>query len=136
MTNQKYRVRILIEHTKGAWNSMDYEKIIVELLSRIQTLEEKVASLMDQQETPKEKVGEKMTTENIRQYIMQLKENAKANGKNILVLTARDIHGELNLKSRYPMVCNAMRDCMGNNDIILFQPPKGNSSTLQIEYKL
>ena len=91
---------------------------------------------MDQQETPKEKVGEKMTTENIRQYIMQLKENAKANGKNILVLTARDIHGELNLKSRYPMVCNAMRDCMGNSDIILFQPPKGNSSTLQIEYKL
>ena len=115
---------------------MDYEKIIVELLSRIQTLEEKVASLMDQQETPKEKVGEKMTTENIRQYIMQLKENAKANGKNILVLTARDIHGALNLKSRYPMVCNAMRDCMGSSDIILFQRPKGNSSTLQIEYKL
>ena len=115
---------------------MDYDKIIVELLSRIQTLEEKVASLMDKKETPKEKVREKVTTENIRQYIMQLKENTKANGKNILVLTARDIHGDLNLKSRYPMVCNAMRDCMGNNDIILFQPPKGNSSTLQIEYKL
>ena len=102
---------------------MEYEKIIVELLSRIQTLEEKVARLMEQKETPKENAGEKVTTENIRQYIIQLKENAKANGKNVLILTARDIHGDMNLKSRYPMVCNAMRDCMGNNDIILFQPP-------------
>ena len=62
---------------------MDYEKIIVELLSRIQTLEEKVASLTDQQETPKEKVGEKMTTENIRQYILQLKDEEIAKQFNI-----------------------------------------------------
>ena len=115
---------------------MNYEKIIVELLCRIQTLEEKVECLMKQTENKNEKECEKVTTENIRQYIMQLKENAKNNGKNILVLTARDIHGDLNLKNRYPMICNAMRDCMKENDIILFQPPKGNSSTLQIEYKL
>ena len=115
---------------------MNYEKIIVELLGRIQALEAQVASLMERQKAPTEKAGEKVTTENIRQYITQLKENAKANGKDILVLTARDIHGDMNLKSRYPMVCNAMRDCMGDRDIILFQPPKGNSSTLQIEYKL
>ena len=115
---------------------MNYEKIIVELLGRIQVLEEQVAILMEQQESPKENAGEKITTEKIRQYIIQLKANAKTNGKKILILTARDIHGDLNLKSRYPMVCNAMRDCMGNNDIVLFQPPKGNSSTLQIEYKL
>ena len=115
---------------------MNYEKIIVELLGRIQVLEEQVAGLMEQKEATTEKANEKVTTENIRQYIIQLKKNAKANGKDILILTARDIHGDLNLKSRYPMVCNAMRDCMGNDDIILFQPPKGNSSTLQIEYKL
>ena len=115
---------------------MNYEKIIVELLGRIQVLEEQVVGLMEQKKATVEKVEDKVTTENIRQYIIQLKKNAKANGKAILTLTARDIHGDLNLKSRYPMVCNAMRDCMGNNDIILFQPPKGNSSTLQIEYKL
>lgn len=115
---------------------MDYEKIIIELLSRIQRLEEQVALLVAQQDNKKEKVGEKVTTENIRQYIKQLKTNAKAAGEKVLILTARDIHKELNLKSRFPMVCNAMRDCMSNNDIILFQPPKGNSSTFQIEYKL
>ncbi len=115
---------------------MDYEKVIVELLSRIQTLEEQVTVLMAQQDSKKEKAGEKVTTEDIRQYIKQLKIDSKAVGKEILILTARDVHRKLNLKSRFPMVCNAMRDCMNDDDIILFQPPKGNSSTLEIEYRL
>ena len=115
---------------------MDYEKVIVELLSRIQTLEEQVTVLMAQQDSKKEKAGEKVTTEDIRQYIKQLKIDSKAAGKEILILTARDVHRKLNLKSRFPMVCNAMRDCMNDDDIILFQPPKGNSSTLEIEYRL
>ncbi len=113
---------------------MDYEKIIVELLSRIQTLEEQVGFLMNEQCAKKE--GKKVTTEDIRHYIKQLKMNEKNKGKSILVLTARDIHGEMNLQSRYPMVCNAMRDCMAEGDVILYQPPKGNSSTLEIEYRL
>ena len=111
---------------------MNYEKIIVELLSRIKTLEEKVDILMENSDNKNENV----TTENIRQYIRELKLKEKATGKKTLVLTARDIHKELNLKSRFPMVCNAMRDCMGEYDVILFQPPKGNSSTLEIEYRL
>ena len=115
---------------------MDYEKVIVELLSRIQTLEEQVTVLIAQQDSKKEKAGEKVTTEDIRQYIKQLKIDSKAAGKEILILTARDVHRKLNLKSRFPMVCNAMRDCMNDDDIILFQPPKGNSSTLEIEYRL
>ena len=93
---------------------MDYEKVIVELLSRIQTLEEQVTVLMAQQDSKKEKAGEKVTTEDIRQYIKQLKIDSKAAGKEILILT----------------------DCMNDDDIILFQPPKGNSSTLEIEYRL
>lgn len=115
---------------------MDYEKIIVELLSRIQILEEQVAFLMTDKENQQKKTEGKMTTNDIREYIKSLKQNAKNAHKNSLILTARDVHKELNLKSRYPMVCNAMRDCMGDRDIILFQPPKGNSSTLEIEYRL
>ena len=115
---------------------MNYEKIIIELLSRIKTLEEQVAFLMEQQDEKTDKGGCNMTTEDIRQYIKQLKTTAKSAGKDTLVVVARDIHRELNLKSRFPMVCNAMRDCMGDEDTILFQPPKGNSSTLEIEYKL
>lgn len=115
-------------------SSMNYEKIIVELLGRIQILEEQVAFLMNENQETQE--GSKITTNEIREYIESLKNNAKQTEKNTLVLTAREIHGELNLKSRYPMVCNAMRQCMRDGDRILFQPPKGNSSTLEIEYKL
>lgn len=110
---------------------MDYEKIILELLVRIQVLEEKVDALTKSKE---EKVY--VTTDDICKYIKELKILAKEEGKNSLVLIARDIHRQLNLKSRFPMVCNAMRKCMGVDDNILFQPPKGNSSTLEIEYKL
>ena len=111
---------------------MDYEKIIVELLSRIQVLEEKVDMLSKGKESGEESI----TTDGIRKYINELKTTARVAGKNTLVLVARDIHRQLRLKSRFPMVCNAMRQCMGENDVILFQPPKGNSSTLEIEYKL
>lgn len=112
---------------------MDYEKIILELMGRIQVLEEKVDSLTNantQEEQPR------LTTNDICKYIEELKAFAKAENKGNVVLIARDIHNQLKLKSRYPMVCNAMRQCMQENDVILFQPPKGNSSTLEIEYKL
>ena len=46
---------------------MDYEKIIVELLSRIQVLEEQVASLLSEKEEANKE--EKMTTKEIREYI-------------------------------------------------------------------
>ena len=112
---------------------MDYEKIILELLGRIQVLEEKVDALT---KTKKEDGKASMTTNEICKHINQLKALAKEDGKSSLVLISRDIHKQLNLKSRFPMVCNAMRQCMRENDNILFQPPKGNSSTLEIEYKL
>lgn len=110
---------------------MDYEKIILELLGRIQVLEEKVDIL-----TKKEEEKPSITTNDICNYIKDLKMLAKDEGKGSLVLISRDIHRQLKLKSRFPMVCNAMRQCMEENDEIIFQPPKGNSSTLEIEYKL
>ena len=111
---------------------MDYEKIILELLGRIQVLEEKVNALtMDKSE-----VKSAITTSQICDYVKELKRQAKEKGEGKLVLVSRDIHKQLNLKSRFPMVCNAMRQCMQEEDRILFQPPKGNSSTLEIEYKL
>ncbi len=112
---------------------MDYEKIILELLSRIQVLEEKV-DLLTKAKNEEEKAI--ITTNDICKYIKELKILAKEKGKSSLILISRDIHKQLKLKSRFPMVCNAMRQCMEENDIIIFQPPKGNSSTLEIEYKL
>lgn len=112
---------------------MDYDKIILELMSRIQTLEEKVAALTEGKSNS-EKAN--ISTKEICNYINNCKTIAKAEGKSNLIMLSRDIHKQLNLTSRYPMVCNAMRQCMKEGDCILFQPPKGNSSTLEIEYKL
>ena len=115
---------------------MEYEKIIVELLGRIQALEEQVAVLMKQQLLKGEKVENKMTTDDIRNYIQEQMRKAKMAGKSELVLRSGDVHNDLGLKQRHPQVCNAMRSCMNTGDVILYQPPKGNGTTLRIQYKL
>ena len=81
---------------------MNYEKIIVELLGRIQILEEQVATLMQEKNQSSEQEANKITTDNIRQYILELKRAAKNVGKPFIILKSGDIHKELNLKSRLP----------------------------------
>ena len=115
---------------------MEYEKIIIELLGRIQTLEEQVAVLMEQQTLRKERTEDRMTTNDIREYIQEQKKFAKMAGKSELVLRSGDVHNDLGLSQRHPQVCNAMRSCMNLGDVILYQPPKGNGTTLRILYKL
>ena len=113
---------------------MNYDKIIIELMGRIQALEENVAMLI---ENNKERKEEKtMTINDIRDYIKNLKRIAKAEGKNTLVLRSGDIHKDLGLKQWMPPVCKAMRDCMEIGDVVLHTTPSGNSSTIEIEYKL
>ena len=77
-----------------------------------------------------------MTTSEIRDYILEQKRIAKEFGKTEVVLKSGDVHNDLGLKDRRPSVCNAMRQCMNDSDVILYQPPKGNGTTLQIKYKL
>ena len=113
---------------------MNYEKTILELLSRIQTLEEQVAILMGEKKIGKEAKG--MTTKEIREYIIARKMDAKSKGQTSLVLRSGDIHKDLNLKDRMPPVCDAMYQCMTEGDRILHTTPKGKSSTIEIEYKL
>jgi len=75
-------------------------------------------------------------TKDIREYIESLKQLAKNNGQTYLDLISLDIHKNLNLKNRMPMVCNSMRQVMDKNDLILNQTPSGYSSTLKIRYYL
>ena len=128
--------RILIEYAKDGGNSMNYEKIIVELLGRIQVLEEQVAMLIQEKNQASEQEANKITTDDIRQYILELKKAAKDAGKSFIVLKSGDIHKELNLKSRMPQVCNAMRQSMNEGDIVLHTTPSGNSSTIEIQYNV
>ncbi len=122
---------------------MNYEKIIVELLSRIKDLEEKVDYLMDGKQIPEKPTSKYMTvirpkvsTQEVCQYIEELKEDARNNGEKYLVLKAGHIHRAKNLKNLMPIVCNAMRQCMGERDVVVFQTPSGYSSTLEIKYDL
>ena len=111
---------------------MNYEKTILELLTRIQVLEEQVAELMKNI-----KKGESdMTMQEIRDYIIACKMDAKSRGQTTLVLRSGDVHKDLNLKKRFPSVCNAMYQCMMDGDKILHTTPSGKSSTIEIEYKL
>ena len=115
---------------------MNYEKIIVELLGRIQVLEEQVAALQAAQNSVVTKKSHKITTTDIRDFIQQLKVDAKAAGKTSIILKSGDIHNDLGLKSALPQVCNAMRQSMNAGDVVLYTTPSGNSSTIKIEYKL
>ena len=100
---------------------MNYEKIIVELLARIQTLEEKVDMLMNDKSTGSVSVTHeetvnnvvKVKTKDIRDFIEAQKIEAKNRGEEFIVLRASDLHRINRLKNAMPMVCNAMRQCMG-----------------------
>ena len=123
---------------------MNYEKIIVELLARIQTLEEKVDMLMNDKSTGSGSVTHeetvnnvvKVKTKDIRDFIEAQKIEAKNRGEEFIVLRASDLHRINRLKNAMPMVCNAMRQCMEENDIVLHETPSGYSSSLEIKYYL
>lgn len=119
---------------------MNYDTVIVELLSRIQALERRVDELEGCQNgdfrveaTSQE---EKVSTADIRAHIERCKLAAAKRGEPSITLKAGDIHRELKLKSRFPMVCNAMRQCMEEGDQVVFETPSGYSSTLEIRYNL
>ena len=123
---------------------MNYEKVIVELLTRIQALEEKVDMLMNDKSTRNSPVTRKETvnnvvkvkTKDIRDYIEAQKSEAKKRGEEFIVLRASELHRVNRLRNAMPMVCNAMRQCMGESDIVLHETPSGYSSSLEIKYFL
>lgn len=125
---------------------MNYDSIIIEMLARIQKLEAEVAELRDRlgyadapdgSDIEEEKADEKrFSTRDIKEFIEGLKESAKSNGEKTLTLISGDIHKLLKLSRCMPMVCNAMRQCMQDDDVVVHETPSGQSSTLEITYDL
>ena len=113
---------------------MNYEKIIVELLGRIQVLEEQMATLLEEKNQNSKPETNKISTDDIRKYIVELKIAAKQDGKKTITLKSGDIHKDLKLKSALPQVCNAMRQSMNEGDVVIHTTPSGNSSTIEIQY--
>ena len=80
--------------------------------------------------------GNIKSTSDIMRYLHDVMMAAKAEGKPSIRIRSGTIHKELGLVSRMPMVCGAMRKLMKADDVIHYQPPKGNGATLDIEYFL
>ena len=110
---------------------MQYDTVVLELLQRVQKLEEEVAALKSG-----EKKQKKVTTADIREYIAEKLEKKRKKGETHLTVCARDVHKALPLKNAMPMVCNAMYSLMKDGDEILKKSASGYSSTLTIRYAL
>ena len=76
------------------------------------------------------------TTQDAYEYILSLKKEAKGNGKNEVIIIARDIAHHFGRNDRTISVCGAMRKAMNPGDVVVHTPPKGNSTTLEVKYKL
>ena len=107
------------------------DNILAELLEKIKELEAKVDSLLGGKNETR-----KVSTADIKNYIISLKKEAISKGNEFVVVLANDVHADLKLTNSMPMVCNAMYQLMGDRDEIIFRSQSGYSSKLQIKYFL
>ena len=66
---------------------------------------------------------------------------AKARGERVITVTAGDVHRDLGLKNRVPLVCQALKSkrLLDKNHLVLKEvsgPPSGLSTTLKITYEI
>ena len=119
---------------------MNYERIILELMERIQILEEKVAVLESgapktSDNSAESESGEKLSlTARARACILAEKEKAQREGRTEIVLLCNDIQKQMGVVNRAPAVCAAMYECMGKNDVVLYAPSSGKSTAVKIKY--
>ena len=142
---------------------MNYDKIILELLTRIKDLEDKVRILEQKIESEnKPSRNEDLNEERLlrrerllerrehmlmsdrislaqqaRDYINKSKEEAANEGTvSHLILRCNDIQKELGVANRAATICQAMYDCMGPDDEVLEAPQSGKSTTVTISYRI
>ena len=139
---------------------MNYEGIILELLSRVQNLEEAVKELQDMAAKPKNGIGTETDCERIQRagkigdweeeqekadaeppllvrtaqvydYIQSKKEEAKKEGREFLVLRAGEIGKHFGANNRLQVILNAMQKAMGADDI-----SSGSATMYEVRYNL
>ena len=76
------------------------------------------------------------TTSEIYDYILELKESARLDGRSEIVLVARDIGRHFGRLDRIVMVCNAMYRAMNEGDVVVNTTASGFSTTIEIKYRL
>lgn len=114
---------------------MEYEKLFLQLLERVTILEEKVKIVEENKTnnivTTKPQRG--TYTSQVKDYINNKIMEAKQEGANFIILTSYDIAKNINLRNRFPLICNAMKSNEFKYEI-LSETPSGYSSTLKIKY--
>jgi len=77
--------------------------------------------------------------ETIREKLDEIFEFANNNKLSGVIIRAGEFHKLVNptqkIMNRVPMVCKAMWDYFKSNDVIIHEPPSGESTTLEILYK-
>lgn len=112
---------------------MDLEKLVLELFNRVIKLEEKIYESKDTLSINNTTTN-KITTDDVSNYICELKQDAFENGVKSIVLKAGDIEKSVGLKNRTAMVVNAMKKSMTTNDVIVSTTDSGYSTTFEVEY--
>jgi hypothetical protein len=72
----------------------------------------------------------------IVEYLEKILRLEYIRGKEIITLTAGEIHEELSLENRLPTVCLAMKSVMRKGDEILYETPSGVSNKFCVKYYL
>ena len=75
-----------------------------------------------------------------RNELMKIITIAKEGNKEYVDVKSGDLHSKVGgypgKNHSMPSCCSVMRQMMGNRDVIVNQPPKGNGATLIIRYYL
>ena len=130
---------------------MNYESVLLELLSRVQKLEADMKVLKEsgvvretslETEIKLKSAAEKSMNENIREapsigteqvcdHIQEKKEAARLSGEETLELRAGDLARELGISNRLQIVLNAMQKMMGAEDV-----SEGSATMYTVRYAL
>lgn len=121
---------------------MNYERIILELMERIQILEEKVAMLEENNKASQQVKADapvsKKSSLGVRakEYILEQKRAANEAGFSEITLVCNDIQKVLGVVNRAPAICQAMYECMTKGDEVLYKPNSGMSTAVKVKYYL
>ncbi|WP_342542435.1 hypothetical protein MHH33_16865 [Paenisporosarcina sp. FSL H8-0542] len=84
----------------------------------------------------KQSSDSKTSTQDIRNFIIEILQAEKASGEESADICSRDVHKAMNLKNSYPSVCGAMASLELFPYEVIYAPPSGKSSTVTYRYKL
>ena len=104
--------------------------------ARLDSIKLKKASPIIKAKEKKQVAIKTFSTQDAYEYILSLKEEARKNGKTEITIIALDIARHFKRYDRIVPMCGAMRKAMNPEDVIVHTPPKGNSTKLEIKYKL